>query len=154
MRGAARQAVEIGADYHMVCYEDLVSRPEQTMFEVCQFLDIPFLADMTRLDAPIERRGDMDHATRRSSEIVANNSGKFRREMSQAQLLRIEQIVFPFAAELGYQREVVSDQMHIPLALHERAIYAAPHYFGSLHMLVKRWGILRGLRYALSRWRL
>jgi hypothetical protein len=154
MHGAQRQALELGADYHQVCYESLVSAPEPTMIEVCRFLALPFSPGMTTLNAPVERRGDLDHPTRRSGEIIAGNTGNFRREMSQKQLLRVEKIVFPFAATLGYKPEALSGTGHKPLGFVERVVYGLPHYFGSLRMLARRWGILRGFRYAVSRWRL
>jgi hypothetical protein len=49
-----RQACDVlqakGRPVHEVNYEDLVSRPTETMQEVCQFLDLPFEEQMTSLE--------------------------------------------------------------------------------------------------------
>lgn len=153
MQRASRQATGLGDAYMTVCYETLVADPAAVAREVCAFLDLPYLPQMTRLDAPVERLGDASHATRRETTILAENTQKYRSRLSPEQLARIEQIIFPFAAGLGYRPEA-GTLPHRPLSRSEWLRYSVPHYLGGLRILTGNWGALRGTGYAISRWRL
>jgi hypothetical protein len=153
MQEALRQAPALGSAYKSVCYESLVSRPEEVVGGVCDFLGLSYHPRMLQLDSPVERRGDMTHATRQSAEIVATNQQKYIGELTPRQLARIERIVFPLAGELGYQAHNPSLQ-HRPLGKLEKLSFTLPHTFHTLRLLTRRWGTVRGLRYAFARWRL
>ncbi len=153
MQEARRQAATLGADYKAVSYESLISRPAEVASDICGFLGVEFDPGMLVLGAPVERRGDMQHATRQRTEILATNQAKYLTGMTPRQLDRVEQIVFPYAGELGYQP-------HGPLRRHralgrlEKLLFLLPHSYGNLRVLTKRWGLYSGIRYALARWRL
>lgn len=85
-------------------YEDLLQSPETQMRRLCEFLSIEFNDAMTRLNRPVEIRGD---AT--GTEIVQNNYGKFMERFSPREIRDIEQLAFDTMRMLGlrpvYARE-------------------------------------------------
>jgi len=153
MQEGFRQAETIGSACKSVRYESLVSQPAEVIASVCDFLELSFDPQMLQLDSPVERRGDMSHATRQRTEIIASNQQKYLKEMTPGQLARVEQIVFPWAAQLGYVPHNPTLR-HRGLSILEKLFFTIPHTYGSLRVLTKRWGIRRGVRYALARWRL
>ncbi|MGB8065437.1 MAG: sulfotransferase [Candidatus Sulfotelmatobacter sp.] len=75
-----RQACDVlkanGRPVHEVNYEDLVSKPTETMQEICQFLNIPFEKHMTSLEGADRSAIALGphHALVRGNEIVARKT--------------------------------------------------------------------------------
>jgi hypothetical protein len=78
-------------------YEDLLRMPEQQMQRLCEFLSIDFVEAMTRLNQPVENRGDAIGST----EIIQNNFGKFMERLSPREIRDIESLAFDTMRMLG-----------------------------------------------------
>lgn len=153
MQEASRQGAALGAAYKPISYESLISRPAEVVTDICDFLDLEFDPAMLNLEEPVERRGDMTHATRQHTEILATNQKNYLTGMTPRQLARVERIVFPYASELGYlpQHPVIRQR---PLGRLEKLLFLLPHTIGNLRLPTRRWGIVGGIRHAWSSWRL
>ena len=91
-RECVTAAREVGktlpADQYMeVKFEDLVSRPEETVPKLLEFMDLP---SATEIDEFIERK------------LKRTNSGKWLKRLSTEQMDRVMPIVGDLCAELGY----------------------------------------------------
>lgn len=153
MQRALDRGAQLGDAYKAVSYEQLVTAPALVVADICAFLGLGYEPGMLELESPVETRGDPNHPTRRGAAIFAANIERYRSGMSARQLSRVEEIVFPFAARLGYCPATTAPR-HRPLSLVERLVYSPSHYLGNLRVLTSRWGVIRGLGYALARWRL
>lgn len=120
-RAAQRWAVTVGSarsygetipnNYKEIHYEDLLADPEACLREVCNFLDCQFELKMLTLDEPTpEDVGDIKGV----AEIVRSNTGKYRSQLTQSQIRKIEEIVWPVMKNLPYpfDFEVKSRSQH------------------------------------------
>ncbi len=82
----------------LVRYEDLLAEPEVVLRRICVFLGINFEPAMLSLDRPSKNIGDAKGQTC----IVADNQGKFKRNMTERTLRRIEEIVGEVLKSHGY----------------------------------------------------
>jgi len=82
-------------------YEDLVASPREVLGGLCAFIGVAFDEAMLSLDRPSENLGD----TRGVTSIVASNFGKWRRELRDDEVRRVERIAGALMAELGYSPE-------------------------------------------------
>lgn len=82
-------------------YEDLVASPREVLGGLCAFIGVAFDDAMLSLDRPSENLGD----TRGETSIVASNFGKWRRELRDDEVRRVERIAGALMAELGYSPE-------------------------------------------------
>jgi len=82
-------------------YESLIQSTEREMRALCSFLQIDFHEHMLRHDGITENLGD----TKGLTEIVANNTGKFRVDMSQRDLRAVEALAWHSMKRLGYVPE-------------------------------------------------
>lgn len=90
-------------NYLIVKYEALLDDPDATMREVCRFLSIPFteaILDPADKEIPEEKRYV-------KSKIDRSKIDAFRKELSPAQIKKIERIQGPILREFGY--ELLSD---------------------------------------------
>lgn len=92
---------KLGQDYKELFYEALLENPEKILRDICQFLNCDFRLEMTRLKAPSENLGD----TKGEIEIIRNNRRKYLTQLSPLTVKRIEEIVHPISAALGYEAE-------------------------------------------------
>lgn len=92
---------QLREDYMEVFYETLLDYPEMVMRSICEFLGCEFTPEMTELSKPSENLGD----TKGQARIVKQNKKKYRIELSQSQIRRIEEIVYPVAKSLPYKFE-------------------------------------------------
>ncbi len=95
---AMQGARQLGDDYLLLRYEDLVQDPETTLRNTCSFLGVAFRESMLTLSAPAENLGD----TRESSSIVAGNTTKYLGAMNPGTLRKIESITAGELRVLGY----------------------------------------------------
>ncbi len=96
---AKEQGNRIGRDYLEIRYEDLIETPDVEMKKICQFLHIPFEADMVTLSRPSENIGD---AANRLS-IVKKNKGKWQTQLDPTRQTRIEEIACDTLRACGYE---------------------------------------------------
>lgn len=96
---AQRDATNFQADYIQIHYEALCENPETVLKSICEFLEIGFEPKMAIPSHPTENIGD----ARGAVGIVRNNSGKWRRQMPQQRVKRIEQICGSLLKELDYE---------------------------------------------------
>ena len=95
---ARKDGAALGADYFELRYEDLISRTEAQMRTVCAFIDVHFEPSMLTLVRPAENRGGARGATH----VVAQNSGKYSRNMPAQTLSRVEELAGPTLLACGY----------------------------------------------------
>lgn len=88
-----------GNDYHEVKYEYLLDNPEEELTKICNFLGIKYESTMVLLKKPAENIGDTKH----SKEIVRNNKFKWKTNMPEKMIKKIESISFNLLKELGYE---------------------------------------------------
>ncbi len=101
---AHQQGKKIGERYAEVRYEDLLADPDKEMRRLCKFLEIAFSTELTTLQTPAER--DFEHqrgiGTGRT-EIVSDNTEKWRQVMPPSLLGKIESIACETLQQLGYE---------------------------------------------------
>ncbi len=93
----------IGDDYHEVFFESLLENPRQTLIDICDFLGIKFLNNMTSLNRPVAERSSIGEQL----SIVKTNKKKYFSQLSTAEIKRIEEIAFPIM-EKHYKLEFAS----------------------------------------------
>ena len=144
-RRRVAQARDHGArfplDYREIRYEDLISDPEGVLRSVCSWLEIPYLEGMTHFDRPSEDLGD----TKGRARIVSTNMGKYRNELRQDQILRIEEIVYPVAIAVGYAMDYAKGFR--PASRLALLSYRIMDGITSLRFHMQRKGWLTGMRY-------
>lgn len=105
---------------HMVVYEDLVTRPEEELRRICDFLGEPFetamLAprdDATTAPVPTtdwirSRWGDWNetHHARANAPVSAASLGGWRKKLSPAEAALVEAICAPVMERYGYRPEM------------------------------------------------
>jgi hypothetical protein len=90
--------------YYELTYESLVASPEQELLTICNFLEEPFIEEMATHHQQARQQiesGSFHEAVRQP----ANKSriGRWREEMSAAELRLFEQVAGPLLTELGYE---------------------------------------------------
>lgn len=90
--------------YYELSYEALVESPEKELRAICDFLEEPFVEEMVAHHRQARQQiesGSFHEAVRQP----ANRSriGRWREEMSAADLRLFEQVAGPLLAELGYE---------------------------------------------------
>ena len=104
-RFARRNAARWPDNYRVVRYETLVSRPEQTMREVCAFLAEDFEPEMLRVEAT--RRYDHEPTSDGGSPVSTAYVGRFRGRISPTDLAFIQSVARRPMDDFGYAREPV-----------------------------------------------
>ena len=108
--------------YHEVRYECLLDDPEQTMRDVCAFVEEPFTPAVLRPDY-LERRarplivGKRRHAVASKTEIVRTNQGLWKKAMAPEDVETFESVAGDLLRVLGYEAE----QSTIELGFRRRA---------------------------------
>jgi hypothetical protein len=82
---SARQLAARGLRYREIRYEELIADPEQTLRDVCAFLDLPFDRGVAALPPTAER------------------AGRWRTELTSDEAAEIEAVAGDLLAELGYR---------------------------------------------------
>jgi len=141
LSSARRHGLVHSERYWEIKYEDLLTGPEQAMRSVCTWLEIPFRAEMTELIRPSEDLGD----TRGRPHIVSSNREKYRTELTQGQIHRIEEIVYPLARDLGYELHYA--EAYRPVAPLSMEAYRILDGVASLRFHIQQKGWRSGARY-------
>jgi hypothetical protein len=83
----------------LVRYEDLVTRPEEVLRELCTFLDLTYDPAMVALERPSENLGD----ARGQTTVVASNVEKWRTGMAPSLRRKIEALCADGLRTHGYE---------------------------------------------------
>jgi Sulfotransferase family len=102
-RLALRNAARWPDNYRVVRYETLVSRPEETLREVCAFVGEDYEPEMLRVEAT--RRYDHERARDGASPVSTAYVGHYRGRISQADLAVIQSFAGRPMDDFGYARE-------------------------------------------------
>jgi hypothetical protein len=88
-----------------VRYEDFVSRPEETVRGLCDFLGVEFRSDMLESQEIADEMGDvsmLEHHRNVAAPITPASIGKGRKNPSNDQKKIVQKIIGPTLDELGY----------------------------------------------------
>jgi hypothetical protein len=77
-------------------YEDLASQPEATVYTLCQFLKLPYEADMLRVE------GHNSSFEVQQAGIFSTSMQRWRQHLSHEQVYLAERIAHPQLEQLGY----------------------------------------------------
>jgi hypothetical protein len=97
------------ADYCEVRYEDLLLNTNDSLFRVCNFLELDFHEEMTVLEQPSENLGD----ARGAASIVKTNFGKWKTQLTDAEVRSIESIAGLLMSEFGYPTKFTAADIDI-----------------------------------------
>jgi hypothetical protein len=101
--GAGRsQGAHLGARYHEVRYERLTSVPEESLRELCRFLDVPFESEILK---PARLRPQMTGSTATS---IAANERRAEQYFGPAMLKKIESVAGRQLADCGYATHYIA----------------------------------------------
>lgn len=135
----------LGERYLELKYEDLITRPEEELRRSCAFLGLEFERDLLTLRFSTEHTG----AAAGAREIVADNAGKYREQLTPAEVTRIERIAGPSLRELGYPVAYEGDPHRVrPASMHAyRVLDGIRHAWAR----GRRFGFLRHAQLQLGR---
>ena len=128
-------------DFMDVHYEKLVDQPDGTMRSVCNFLGIPYEGQLAELNDRLETISGVGTV---HSSIVRNNYGKWRLELTERAVEKVEKICGQLLSELGYST-TYNGKPSRPGAF-ETALYAVSDAMNLLAFEVKSYGLREGLR--------
>jgi hypothetical protein len=133
----------LGQDYKEMYYETLLAHPEQTLRDICQFLECEYVPAMAQLDNPVGGSGDAGHR----QHIIANNKKKYQTQLSRAKIKRMEEIVYPIAKKMGYQIEYAVDFK--PLSGLTLQIWRVYDGLASMRFHIREKGLYKGVQFFL-----
>lgn len=96
---------KIGPQRYMeLHYEALVTAPEPTIQDICQFLDLEYREDMLDFQRVVDRLGDTHqaHHTSLRKPLGPHSIGKWRSDLPVSDQTRIQHLLGQKLAELGY----------------------------------------------------
>jgi hypothetical protein len=96
VREARRQSLSVGDRYFEVRFESLTERPEETMREICTFLEIPYMDELLLLSRQRTFTGSQ-------KKQITPNRNSWDQILSPLQIMKIERIGGKLLAQLGYQ---------------------------------------------------
>jgi hypothetical protein len=120
IRLAERNLSKYPGDYLIVRYEDMVLRTEETLRDVCRFLDETFRPEMMNMPgAPERRKKLMTGAQLKSTQSPLSSEfiGRFRTTVSERDITFIQLHAGRMMRAYGYS----PDPLHLPL--HEWALF-------------------------------
>jgi hypothetical protein len=107
VRSARRNQRKHPESYKIVRYEDLASRPQETIEDVCHFLDEPFDARMLTVSSQPWRDDDNHGVIGRNSGYVTTSIGRFGRDLAWRDIALIQLVTRKWMTALGYERITV-----------------------------------------------
>ena len=120
LKGLMNEQV-LGSDsYQLVRYEDLMRNPEKELRAICDFLEIPFSADMLSL-----ADGDLEDGNRYVKNYFDQSKiDQWKTQLSESAIKKVEKIQGPLLKRLGYELITPpNEQKHRPLSLLRRIYY-------------------------------
>jgi hypothetical protein len=109
-RLALRNWREHPGSYRVVRYETLVSAPEETVREICDFIDEAFAPEMLSMrGAPTfaDRGSNSSYGRRTPGAITTSSVGRFREVLSPRQIAFVQHVARDEMAQFGYAAEPV-----------------------------------------------
>jgi hypothetical protein len=139
---------QVGDCYKEIRYEELTTRPEAVLTDVCRFLGVEYSPTMLNLDIASDPWG----RARGVKKILSNNTSKYRTELSEATIRRLEEITYPVAVELGYQPEFATG--YRPASRLELRVLRLTDAVASFRFHMRDKGWLAGVQYTVrhNRW--
>jgi hypothetical protein len=135
----ARAAGRVRPDVYLeVRYEDLLADPGGVMERICDFLDIEFLPEMTRLKKPAEQVGDATEA-----KIKKDNVQKYIDRMDPGTRRTIESVAGHVLKDMGYPLD--ADVRRKRIGGLRMLMYQISDAFGLFRSSVKERGLLRAV---------
>lgn len=95
------------ARMHLVRYEDLVARPEQTLKILCTFLSAPYAPEMLEFhqqEGTIRQAARLDNWRNLAKPVMSGNFDKWRDDLSSEQIQLVELLCSEHMKTLGYRR--------------------------------------------------
>jgi hypothetical protein len=105
-----KDASDMGSDYFVLRYEDLIDDPESWLSQICHFLGIPYDTRMTMLTESSENLGD----TAGLNQIVKTNKQKYLTAMDSGSLRKVEAISKEMLLAFGYPVDEDTVQTRVP----------------------------------------
>lgn len=110
MHAAERNLVRYPNRYMVVCFEQLAAHPEETLREICAFIDEPFVPEMLAMEGAEEHKkkgGNSSFGQLKPGVISTKPIGRFRTVLDGAEIAFIQKVATREMAVLGYQQEPV-----------------------------------------------
>jgi len=96
--------------YMILRYEDLASNPEETLREICDFIDEPYAPEMLSMHGAQQFRddgGNSSYGQREPGKISASSVGKFREVLSDRQVIFMQLFSRKSMETYGYEPEKI-----------------------------------------------
>lgn len=94
-----KQSQGFGSDYFEVYYEDLIQNTNSVLNRCCMFLSLDYEVGMDKLNKPSEKHG----TTSKEAKVLSSNKNKTLEVLSEKQVQRLEEIVFPLFSTTNYK---------------------------------------------------
>ena len=145
LEAAQQQMARHDGQWLEVRYEDLVTRPEDVLGQICAFVDIPWDPAVLVLSRPSENLGDAKGATT----VMAGNVEKWRTNMDDRTRRRVEALASAGLRRHGYPCDHEGPAIHMPRV--ERRVRQLRDGANLVRFDVQHRGAVGALRF---RWRL
>ena len=138
----------LGEAYKEIRYEELTTSPEVVLSDVCSFIGIQYSPSMLTLTMASEPWGK----ARGAKKILTDNTHKYRTELSEATIRRLEEITFPLAVELGYLPEFAAT--YRPASALELSVLRLGDGVAAFRFHMRDKGLIAGAQYTIrhNRW--
>lgn len=141
---ALKDSTELGSDHIHVLYEDLLDSPESTLKRLLDFLGLEMESSMLEVKSKTEEYGDAKGQTK----VVGSNKGKFLKQLSKAELTKIEEITFGSGQLIGLDYEHGKQQRN--LSKNQLKIYKLMDGMNLALFHIREKGLIAGIRYLRS----
>jgi hypothetical protein len=108
---AKRNQVRYPEQYKIVRYEDLASRPEETLREICAFIGEDYTPEMLSMQGAqqfLEKGGNSSYGHREPGKISTSSVGKFHQVLSNQQIAFMQLFSGKSLQDYGYKPEKIS----------------------------------------------
>lgn len=119
---AIRQAQAFGADpqyrdsYHELRYEDLITRPEEVVQGICDFIDEPYSEELLSPGQRADQIQQLKDWPKVHDKIDSSNVARWREKMSAEELTLFESAAAPLLTDMGYPPSDHADQATVSMA--------------------------------------
>ena len=135
---ARSDAIDLKERYKEIYYESLLNETKKTLEDICRFLEIDYSNRMTYLDRSCEPLGDAKGV----KAVMKNNTNKYKNELSNNEIKKIEEIVFPTMCNTIYKFEYA--QTFIPMNKIKLKFYKKLDRWNRLLFDIKTKGLKEG----------
>ncbi len=149
--GLALMAQLSPESFFPVQYEKLIAEPVDTMLQLCHFLDEPFETKMLDFFTTLEahKSGSLSESWHNTTRpIMTDNAGKYRHQLSAAELRAVETVAGEVMQCLDYALEEPSSPTDILSLAQKMSYWCLDHYW----LLCAEWRSLQRDRNHWRRW--